>query len=91
MHSIGCVGDGFVISCKQWIPNGEKKGYPVLLLNGYSTESFWCPNEARDLVRTLLDEGYEPWILQVRLHPLNPSNEFTIEDIGKFDIPPGNA
>ncbi|XXG62726.1 hypothetical protein AAC387_Pa05g1039 [Persea americana] len=86
LHSI-TTGDGFVISCKQWIPNGEKKGYPVLLLNGYSTESFSCPTEPRDLVTTLLDEGYEPWILQVRLHPVNPSNDFTIEDIGKFDIP----
>ncbi|KAJ8639856.1 hypothetical protein MRB53_016550 [Persea americana] len=86
LHSI-TTGDGFVIGCKQWIPNGEKKRYPVLLLNGYSTESFWCPTEARDLIRTLLDEGYEPWLLQVRQHPLNPSNDFTIEDIGKFDIP----
>ncbi|KAK1324185.1 Long-chain-alcohol oxidase FAO1 [Acorus calamus] len=61
----------------------------VLLLNGHSTESFYLPTEPRDLVRTLLDEGYETWLLQPRLHPLHPSNDFTIEDIGKFDVPAG--
>ncbi|XXG62627.1 hypothetical protein AAC387_Pa05g0950 [Persea americana] len=86
LHEIK-TDDGFVITCKQWIPEGEKKTYPVLLINGYSTESFWLPTEPRDLVRTLLDEGYETWLLQTRLHPFHPSSNFTIEDIGKFDIP----
>ncbi|KAI7998979.1 Cholesterol oxidase [Camellia lanceoleosa] len=35
----------------------------------------------------LLIIGHETWLLQPRLHPLNPSNNFTIEDIGRFDIP----
>ncbi|CAL5387361.1 unnamed protein product [Camellia sinensis] len=86
--------DGFIISCRQWKcnqspwrPQGEKKLNPVLLINGHSTESYCLPTEPNDLVRTLLDEGHETWLLQPRLHPLNPSNNFTIEDIGKFDIP----
>ncbi|KAF5940564.1 hypothetical protein HYC85_021731 [Camellia sinensis] len=77
--------DGFIISCKQW--KGEKKLNPILLINGHSTENYWLPTEPNDLVRTLLEEGYETWLLQPRLHPLNPSNNFTIEDIGRFDIP----
>ena len=89
MHYINCTDDGFVITCKQWILEGEKKTYPVLLINGYSTESFWLPTEPRDLVRTLLDEGYETWLLKTRLHPFHPSSNLTIEDIGKFDIPSG--
>ncbi|KAF5939813.1 hypothetical protein HYC85_020980 [Camellia sinensis] len=76
--------DGFIISCKQW--KGEKKLHPVLLINGHSTENYWLPTEPNDLVRTL-EEGHETWLLQPRLHPLNPSNNFTIEDIGRFDIP----
>ncbi|KAI3994486.1 hypothetical protein MKX01_012743 [Papaver californicum] len=45
------------------------------------------PTEPKDSVRTLLEEGYETWLLQARLHPFHPSNDSTIEDIGKFDIP----
>ncbi|KAK1288100.1 Long-chain-alcohol oxidase FAO1 [Acorus calamus] len=78
--------DGCVISCRQWMV-AQSRCNPVLLLNGHSTESFYLPTEPRDLIRTLLDEGYETWLLQPRLHPLHPSNDFTIEDIGKFDIP----
>jgi hypothetical protein len=36
-----------------------------------------------------LEEGHEVWLLQTRLHPLNPANNATIEDIGKYDIPAG--
>lgn len=87
--------DGFTISCMQWNCcnqsrwklKGEKQPNPVLLLNGYSTESFCLPTEPNDLVRTLLEEGHEIWLLQSRLHALNPSNNFTIEDIGRYDIP----
>ncbi|XP_015581580.2 uncharacterized protein LOC8263202 [Ricinus communis] len=86
--------DGHIISCRQWksVQNlsglkGEKHLSPVLLLNGYSTESYWLPTEPHDLVRTLLQEGHEIWLLQTRLHPMNPANSFTLEDIGKYDIP----
>ncbi|KVH94568.1 4Fe-4S ferredoxin, iron-sulfur binding, conserved site-containing protein [Cynara cardunculus var. scolymus] len=70
-----------------WRLEGEKNPYPVLLINGYATESYCLPTEPTDLVRTLLDKGHETWLLQPRLHPLNSSNNFTIEDIGKFDVP----
>ncbi|KAK7842866.1 hypothetical protein CFP56_013310 [Quercus suber] len=88
--------DGFTISCRQRKCThnsskleGPKQLYPVLLLNGYSSDSYWLPTEPNDLVRTLLEEGHEIWLLQPRLHPLNPSNNFTIEDIGRFDVPAG--
>ncbi|KAI3837026.1 hypothetical protein MKW98_005359 [Papaver atlanticum] len=86
--------DGCMISCRQWKcklneskHQEQRRKYTVLLINGYSTESFCLPTEPKDLVRTLLEEGYETWLLQARLHPFHPSNDFTIEDIGKFDIP----
>ncbi|ESR43391.1 hypothetical protein CICLE_v10011029mg [Citrus x clementina] len=86
--------DGRIICCRQWkcgqTPRrlkGEKQLNPVLLLNGYSIESSWLPTEPNDLVRTLLEEGHETWLLQSRLHPLNPADNFTIEDIGRYDIP----
>ncbi|XP_024187001.1 uncharacterized protein LOC112191810 isoform X1 [Rosa chinensis] len=86
--------DGFLISCRQWKSHhilsklkGDEQQNPVLLLNGYSTESYWLPTEPNDLVRSLLEEGHDTWLLQPRLHPLNPSNNFTIEDVARFDIP----
>lgn len=90
--------DGRIICCRQWkygqTPRrlkGEKQLNPVLLLNGYSIESYWLPMEPNDLVRTLLEEGHETWLLQSRLHPLNPADNFTIEDIGRYDIPAGKG
>ncbi|KAK6944060.1 Glucose-methanol-choline oxidoreductase, N-terminal [Dillenia turbinata] len=93
LHEI-VTEDGFTISCWQWKchqttgrPEIQKQLYPVLLLNGYFAESYWLPMEPNDLVRTLLGEGHDTWVLQPRSHPSNPSNSFTIEDIGKYDIP----
>ncbi|KAG0489690.1 hypothetical protein HPP92_006553 [Vanilla planifolia] len=85
--------DDYTITCMQWRSTQSlwkpelKTPQPVLLLNGYAGESYYLPTEPRDLVRTLLEEGYEIWLLQTRLHPTHPSNNFTIEDIAKFDIP----
>ncbi|KAL5721197.1 hypothetical protein ACHQM5_013788 [Ranunculus cassubicifolius] len=85
--------DGVFISCRQWKckqdpwKNEKKKSLPVLLINGYSTESYSLPTEPNDLVRTLLESEHETWLLQPRLHPLHPSNKFTLEDVAKFDIP----
>ncbi|KAF9594382.1 hypothetical protein IFM89_030984 [Coptis chinensis] len=85
--------DGAIITCRQWKCKQDlwkNEGYnqnPVLLINGYSGESYWLPTEPNDLIRTLLENDQEAWLLQSRLHPSHPSNEFTVEDIGKFDIP----
>lgn len=84
--------DHRIICCQYWRCSHclqPRKLYPVLLLNGYSTESFCLPTEPNDLVRTLLREGHDVLLLRPRLHPLNPSNDFSIEDIGKIDIPAG--
>lgn len=92
-----CAEDGIIIccikfSCAQYQSRfqEEKQRNPILLVNGYSTESYCLPTESTDLARTLLGEGHDVWLLQSRLHPKNPSNDFTIEDIGRFDIPAGN-
>ncbi|XP_050945050.1 uncharacterized protein LOC103500910 isoform X5 [Cucumis melo] len=86
--------DGITISCTKFscaqYPSRVREGKqrnPVILINGYSTESYYLPTEPIDLARTLLGEGHDVWLLQSRLHPLNPSNDFTIADVGRFDIP----
>ncbi|KGN48272.1 hypothetical protein Csa_003731 [Cucumis sativus] len=86
--------DGITISCIKFsctqhqsrVQEGKQLN-PVILINGYSTESYYLPTEPIDLARTLLGEGHDVWLLQSRLHPLNPSNDFTIADVGRFDIP----
>ncbi|XP_052310139.1 uncharacterized protein LOC18100631 isoform X4 [Populus trichocarpa] len=89
------TADGYIIRSRHWknarnplLLSREKVLNPILLLNGYTMESYWLPTEPHDLVRNLLEEGHDVWLLQTRLHPLNPANNATIEDIGKYDIPP---
>lgn len=81
--------DGQILHCRQWkkCSEGEKRMHPVLLINGHSTESYYLPTEPNDLVRTLLGEGHEIWLLQSRLDPSNPGSKFTFDDIARFDIP----
>ncbi|KAH6826457.1 hypothetical protein C2S53_014311 [Perilla frutescens var. hirtella] len=86
--------DNFTISCQYWKCSysareleHEKKPYPVLLINGYATESYCLPSEQNDLVRTLLKDGHDIWLLHGREHWSNSSNHFSVEDIGKLDIP----
>ncbi|KAI3471794.1 hypothetical protein Pfo_028447 [Paulownia fortunei] len=88
--------DNCIICCQHWLCSHsppeldhDKKLYPVLLINGYSTESYCLPTEPNDLVRTLLKEGHDVLLLRTRLHPLNSSDYFSIEDIGRIDIPAG--
>lgn len=90
--------DECIICCEHWKSHPSKevnrvnKHYPILLLNGYSTESFCLPTEPNDLVRTLLQKGHDVLLLRTRLHPsLNASNDFSIEDIGRMDIPAGKS
>lgn len=62
----------------------------MLLLNGYSGESYTLPTEEDDLVRTLLNKGYEVWLLRMRLHfSVCTANPFSLDDIARFDLPAG--
>ncbi|KAF7147524.1 hypothetical protein RHSIM_Rhsim03G0070400 [Rhododendron simsii] len=64
----------------------HRRPYPNSTLHEIQTEDGFTI-KSNDLVRTLLEEGHETWLLQPRLHPLNPSNNFTVEHIARFDIP----
>jgi alpha-beta hydrolase superfamily lysophospholipase len=64
----------------------------VLLLHGHtaSADMFLLP-ETRNLVDVLLDEGYEPWLLDWRGSCRLPYNEtgrrYTYDDVALYDIP----
>jgi alpha-beta hydrolase superfamily lysophospholipase len=74
------------------IATGERDRPAVLLLHGHtaSSDMFLLP-ETRNLVDVLLDEGYEPWLLDWRGSCRLPYNEtgprYTYDDVALYDIP----
>lgn len=77
------VGDG---------TGGDTTRPAVLLLHGHtaSSDMFLLP-ETRNLVDVLLDDGYEPWLLDWRGSCRLPYNEtgrrYTYDDVALYDIP----
>ncbi|QOV33471.1 alpha/beta fold hydrolase [Streptomyces ferrugineus] len=71
---------------------GDRDRPAVLLLHGHtaSADMFLLP-ETRNLVDVLLDEGYEPWLLDWRGSRRLPYNEtgrrYTYDDVALYDIP----
>ncbi|MFG2555948.1 alpha/beta hydrolase [Streptomyces sp. NPDC048581] len=74
------------------IDSGDHDRPAVLLLHGHtaSADMFLLP-ETRNLVDVLLDEGYEPWLLDWRGSCRLPYNEtgrrYTYDDVALHDIP----
>ena len=74
------------------IGTGDQGRPAVLLLHGHtaSADMFLLP-ETRNLVDVLLDEGYEPWLLDWRGSCRLPYNEtghrYTYDDVALYDIP----
>ncbi|MFE7776304.1 alpha/beta hydrolase [Streptomyces sp. NPDC057445] len=74
------------------IDSGEADRPAVLLLHGHtaSADMFLLP-ETRNLVDVLLDDGYEPWLLDWRGSCRLPYNEtgqkYTYDDVALYDIP----
>ncbi|MGX1543451.1 alpha/beta hydrolase [Streptomyces adustus] len=74
------------------VETGDSGRPAVLLLHGHtaSADMFLQP-ETRNLVDVLLDEGYEPWLLDWRGSCRLPYNEtgqrYTYDDVALYDIP----
>ncbi|MER5596215.1 alpha/beta fold hydrolase [Streptomyces sp. NPDC002265] len=74
------------------VETGDTGRPAVLLLHGHtaSADMFLQP-ETRNLVDVLLDEGYEPWLLDWRGSCRLPYNEtgqrYTYDDVALYDIP----
>jgi alpha-beta hydrolase superfamily lysophospholipase len=87
------VADGTVLGLRRVRSRGlPATGPAVLLLHGHTTSSdmFLLP-EIRNLVDVLLDQGYEPWLLDWRGSCRLPYNEtgarYTFDDVALYDIP----
>ncbi|MET9831165.1 alpha/beta fold hydrolase [Streptomyces sp. NPDC006385] len=74
------------------VDTGDDDRPAVLLLHGHtaSADMFLLP-ETRNLVDVLLDDGYEPWLLDWRGSCRLPYNEtgrrYTYDDVALHDIP----
>ncbi|MFE2103799.1 alpha/beta hydrolase, partial [Streptomyces sp. NPDC059468] len=74
------------------VDTGDAGRPAVLLLHGHtaSADMFLLP-ETRNLVDALLDDGYEPWLLDWRGSCRLPYNEtgrrYTYDDVALYDIP----
>jgi alpha-beta hydrolase superfamily lysophospholipase len=85
------AGDGVRLGLTR-IDCGERDRPAVLLLHGHtaSADMFLLP-ETRNLVDVLLDDGYEPWLLDWRGSCRLPYNEtggrYTYDDVALYDIP----
>ncbi|MGQ4418390.1 alpha/beta hydrolase [Streptomyces sp. SAS_269] len=85
------TGDGVRLGLTRIGP-GDPGRPAVLLLHGHtaSADMFLLP-ETRNLVDVLLDDGYEPWLLDWRGSRRLPYNEtggrYTYDDVALYDIP----
>ncbi|MFI6492383.1 alpha/beta hydrolase [Streptomyces sp. NPDC050564] len=85
------AGDGVRLGLTR-VDSGESDRPAVLLLHGHtaSADMFLLP-ETRNLVDVLLDDGYEPWLLDWRGSCRLPYNEtgqkYTYDDVALYDIP----
>ncbi|WP_371673535.1 alpha/beta fold hydrolase [Streptomyces sp. NBC_00289] len=85
------AGDGVRLGLTR-VGGGEEDRPAVLLLHGHtaSADMFLLP-ETRNLVDVLLDDGYEPWLLDWRGSCRLPYNEtggkYTYDDVALHDIP----
>ncbi|MGD1221782.1 MULTISPECIES: alpha/beta hydrolase [Streptomyces] len=85
------AGDGVRLGLTR-VGEGPGEGPAVLLLHGHtaSADMFLLP-ETRNLVDVLLDDGYEPWLLDWRGSRRLPYNEtgrrYTYDDVALYDIP----
>ncbi|MFF3448448.1 alpha/beta hydrolase [Streptomyces sp. NPDC002667] len=85
------AGDGVRLGLTR-VDSGDRDRPAVLLLHGHtaSADMFLLP-ETRNLVDVLLDDGYEPWLLDWRGSCRLPYNEtggrYTYDDVALHDIP----
>lgn len=87
------ASDGVRLGLTRIDPGARDRDRPaVLLLHGHtaSADMFLLP-ETRNLVDVLLDDGYEPWLLDWRGSCRLPYNEtgrrYTYDDVALYDIP----
>jgi pimeloyl-ACP methyl ester carboxylesterase len=70
----------------------EHKGQPVILIHGsFTNRGFWLSSSGKGLASALLDQGFDPWMLEMRGHGDSPVNQNysanNVEQYAEYDIP----
>ncbi|EAT10830.1 alpha/beta hydrolase [Bermanella marisrubri] len=68
------------------------RGMPVILFHGaFSNRSCWMQPEEQGVAKTLLDNGFDPWMVDLRGHGDSPVNQQyqnnSLEAYAQFDLP----
>lgn len=68
------------------------KGVPVIMVHGsFSNRSFWLSNSGKGLAMHLLEQGFDPWMLDLRGHGDSPVNKHyssnSMEEYARYDLP----
>jgi len=68
------------------------KGVPVVLLHGsFSNRGFWFSGGGKGFAKSLLEAGFDPWMVEARGHGDSPVNDNyrdnNVEAYSKFDLP----
>lgn len=70
----------------------KTRGVPVVLLHGsFSNRGFWFSGGGKGFAKSLLEAGFDPWMVEARGHGDSPVNqqyrENNIENYSQFDLP----
>jgi pimeloyl-ACP methyl ester carboxylesterase len=70
----------------------ENRGIPVILFHGsFSNRSFWFSGGGKGFARSLLNAGFDPWMVEARGHGDSPENsqylKNNVEAYAQYDAP----
>ncbi len=72
--------------------SNENRGTPVILMHGsFSNRSFWFSPRGKGFAKSLLEAGFDPWMVEARGHGDSPENKEylanNIELYAQYDAP----
>ncbi len=70
----------------------KARGVPVILVHGaFSNRGIWLDSHLQGAARILLENGFDPWMIEFRGHGDSPENAFylknSLEQYAQFDLP----
>lgn len=72
--------------------NEKNRGLPIILVHGsFTNRGFWFSSKAKGLAKSLLENGLDPWMLELRGHGDSPENSQyhsnNVETYAEYDLP----
>ena len=72
--------------------SNDDRGVPVILFHGsFSNRSFWFSGGGKGFAKSLLEAGFDPWMVEARGHGDSPENNHylnnNVENYAQYDAP----